>query len=246
KGQGRRNQVNQARSRAFMLGVEEARQDLNIVMGIEPSELGFRYEIEIASGQLVEIDKVIMGCRLEIEGHVFDIDLIPFEHGIFDVIISMDWLSNHQADIDCHEKVVSIPLLDGKEIEFRSEVIPRETPVVKSPYRLAPFELEESLGQLKELQDKVKNRIRFLELMIYLTNCNGRSFFSKKDLRSRYHQLGVHEDDIPKTAFKTRYGYFEFTVMPFDPSKIEAVKNWKAPRTLTEVRSFLGLAGYYC
>ncbi|GKA79429.1 reverse transcriptase domain-containing protein [Tanacetum coccineum] len=55
--------------------------------GIEPSELGFRYETEIASGQLVEINKVIKGCRLEIKGHVFDIDLIPFGHEIFDVII---------------------------------------------------------------------------------------------------------------------------------------------------------------
>ncbi|GKB05836.1 hypothetical protein Tco_0834031 [Tanacetum coccineum] len=53
------------------------------LLGIEPSELGFRYEIEIASGQLVEIGKVIKGCKLEIEGHVFDIDLIPFGHGSF-------------------------------------------------------------------------------------------------------------------------------------------------------------------
>ncbi|GKG21291.1 hypothetical protein Tco_0383886, partial [Tanacetum coccineum] len=51
-----------------MLGIEEARQDSNIMTGIEPSELGSRYEIEIASGQLVEIDKVIKGCKLEIEG----------------------------------------------------------------------------------------------------------------------------------------------------------------------------------
>ncbi|GJY54344.1 putative reverse transcriptase domain-containing protein [Tanacetum coccineum] len=235
EGQGRGNQKNQARGRAFMLGAEEARQDPNIVtgtftlndhfattlfdfgadysfvsttfiplLGIELSELGFRYEIEIASGQLVEIDKVIKGCKLEIEGHVFDIDLIPFGHGSFDVIIGMDWLSNHNAEIICHEKVVRIPLPDGKvlrvlgekpeekmrqlksakakekeqeeivvvrdfpevfldnlsglspvrEIEFRIELIPGATPVAKSPYRLAPSELEELSGQLKELQDK--------------------------------------------------------------------------------------------
>ncbi|GJY26280.1 reverse transcriptase domain-containing protein [Tanacetum coccineum] len=60
------------------------------LLGIEPSDLGFNYEIEIASGQLVEIDKVIRGCKLEIEGHVFDINSIPFGSGIFDVIIGMD------------------------------------------------------------------------------------------------------------------------------------------------------------
>nr|GEU49836.1 reverse transcriptase domain-containing protein [Tanacetum cinerariifolium] len=80
-GHGRGNQGNQPRGRPFMLRVEKARQDPNIVTG-------FRYEIEIASGQLVEIDKVIKSCKLEIKVHVFDIDLIPFGHGSFDVIIA--------------------------------------------------------------------------------------------------------------------------------------------------------------
>ena len=156
-------------------------------------------------------------------------------------------------------------------------------------------------------------------------------YFSKIDLRTGYHQLKIKPEDIPKTAFRTRYGHYEFLVMSFgltnapaafmdlmnrvfkkyldkcvivfiddiliysktkeehaehlrivleilrkeklyakwskcefwleqvqflghvigkegimvDPAKIEAVANWERPRTPTEVRSFLGLAGYY-
>ncbi|GJY31178.1 putative reverse transcriptase domain-containing protein [Tanacetum coccineum] len=371
-GQGRGNQRNQARGRAFMLGADEAHQDTNTVTGtftlnnhyatilfdsgadysfvsttfiplldIEPSDLGFSYEIEIASGQLVEIDKVIRGCKLEIE---------------------VDWLSDHKAEIIYHEKVVRIPLLDSKvlrvlgekpkekmrqlmsvkakekkqeeivvlrdfpevfpddlsglppvwEIKFRIELIPEAMPVAKSPYRLAPFELEELSGQLKELQDKgfirpssspwgepvlfvkkkdgsfrmcidykelnkftIKNRYPLPRIDDLFDQLQGSQYFSKIDLRSGYHQLRVHEDDIPKTAFKTCNGHFEFTHeehlalvlellkkerlyakfskcefwlqevqflghvinvngIDVDPSKIEVVKNWKAPRTPSE------------
>ncbi|GKA53020.1 putative reverse transcriptase domain-containing protein [Tanacetum coccineum] len=249
-GQDHRNQRNQAR---------------------EPNELGFRFKIEIASGQLVEIHKVIKGCKLEIKGHVFDIDLIPFGHGSFDVIIGMDWLYNYKAEIIYHEKVVRIPLLDSKVLRVLEEkteekmrqlksakakekeqeeiVVMRDFP--KSPYRLAPSELEELSGQLKELQDKgfirpssspwgapvlfvkkkdgsfrmcidyrelnkltVKNRYPLPRIDDLFDQLQGSQFFSKIDLRSGYHQLRVHEDNIPKTAFRTRYGHFEFTVMP--------------------------------
>ncbi|GKF32496.1 putative reverse transcriptase domain-containing protein, partial [Tanacetum coccineum] len=125
---------------AFILGVEEARQDPNIMTGINPSELGFRYEIEVASRQLVKIDKVIKGCRLEIEGNVFDIDLIPFGHGSFDVIIGMDWLYTHKAEIICHEKVVRIPLLDSKVLRVLGE------------------KPEEKMRQIKSAKAKEKER----------------------------------------------------------------------------------------
>ncbi|GKE64526.1 putative reverse transcriptase domain-containing protein, partial [Tanacetum coccineum] len=58
---------------------------------------------------------------LEIEGHKFDINLIPFGSRSFDVIIGMDWLFDHKAEIICHEKVVCIPLLGGKVLRVLGE-----------------------------------------------------------------------------------------------------------------------------
>nr|GEW83251.1 putative reverse transcriptase domain-containing protein [Tanacetum cinerariifolium] len=64
---------------------------------------------------------IVRGCRLELEGHVFIIDLIPFGHGNFDVIIGMDWLSNLIAKIVCFEKIVQISLSNGENLKVHRE-----------------------------------------------------------------------------------------------------------------------------
>ncbi|KAD3642141.1 hypothetical protein E3N88_31365 [Mikania micrantha] len=276
-------------------------------------------------------------------------------HGCAGFLASVKVDSKNELSISDHPVVCEFPdvfpeKLPGvppdREVEFTIDLIPGAEPISKAPYRMAPMELKELKEQLEELLDlgfirpsvspwgapiTIGNRYPLPRIDDLFDQLQGAKCFSKIDLRSGYHQLKIKDSDISKSAFRTRYGHYEFVVMPFgltnapavfmdlmnrvfhdfldkfvivfiddilvyskskkeheehlravleilrqkklyakfskcdfwldkvaflghvisaegimiDPAKVEAITKWPTPTSVTEIRSFLGLAGYY-
>ncbi|GJU66497.1 putative reverse transcriptase domain-containing protein [Tanacetum coccineum] len=221
-----------------------------------------------------------------------------------------------------------------RQVEFHIKLIPGAAPVARAPYHLAPAEMKELTEQLKELSDKGFIRPSsspWRALILFVKKKDGSFRMGIDYCELNKLTLRVRDKDIPKIAFRTQYGHYEFQVMPFgltnvpvvfmdfmnrvckpyldkfvivfiddiliysrnekeheehlktilellkkeelyakfskcefwinkvkflrqvidnsgihvDLAKIEAVKNWAFPTTLSEIRQFLGLAGYY-
>src|SRR4051794_10180098 len=129
---------------------------------------------------------------------------------------------------------------------------PRNRPISRRPYKMAPRELAELKTQLEALLEKgfirpssspwgcpvlfvtkkdgtermcvdyrplnlatIKNKYPQPRINDLFDQLSGATVFSKMDLRSGYHQIKIRKEDIPKTAFTTRYGLYEYTVMSF-------------------------------
>ncbi|KAJ0857320.1 putative nucleotidyltransferase, Ribonuclease H [Helianthus annuus] len=297
------------------------------------SYLPSSFEVEVATGRTVAVNSVLRDCTLELNNHIFPIDLIPMQLGSFNVIVGMDFLRGKHAEVVCFDKMIRFSLENGdllcvygetaskglklmsciqaskylrkeyraflanivvaekekkkkaevedvpvvrefpqvfpddlpglppsRDIDFRIDLIPGANPVAKAPYRLAPSEMRELSNQLQELLEKgfirpstspwgapvlfvrkkdgsfrmcidyrelnkltIKNRYPLPRIDDFFDQLQGAKCFSKIDLRSGYHQLRIQEEDIPKTAFRTRYDHYEFVVMPFGLTNAPAV-----------------------
>nr|GEV54086.1 putative reverse transcriptase domain-containing protein [Tanacetum cinerariifolium] len=191
------------------------------LLNIIPTTLDHGYDVELADKKIIGGNTIVRGCTLNFLNHPFNIDLMLVELGSFDVIIGMDWLTKYHAIVLCDEKIVCPPfeneilIVHVRQVEFQIDLILGAAPVARAPYRLAPSEMKELSDQLQELSNK--------------------GF-----IRPSSSHCGAL---IPKVQFLGHV--IESEGIQVDPTKIESIKDWASPKTPTEIRQFLGLAGYY-
>ncbi|XP_073024377.1 uncharacterized protein [Primulina eburnea] len=143
-------------------------------------------------------------------------------------------------------------MVPDREIEFEINLVPGATPISKAPYRMAPAELNELKEQLQELVFKPfldKFVVVFIDdILVYSP--------SEEDHKEHLHltlQM-LREKELYAKFKKCEFWLKSVTFLghiiskegvSVDHKKVEAITGWPRPKTVTEIRSFLGLAGYY-
>ncbi|KAJ0813928.1 putative transcription factor interactor and regulator CCHC(Zn) family [Helianthus annuus] len=114
---------NQPASVLFDSGADKSFVSLSFetMLRVSRIKLGKPLTVEVASGEPIVLNSVLRNCQLNLNEHIFPIDLTPMQLGSFDVIVGMDWLSKHHAEIVCSEKIVRVPLSTGEILQVHGE-----------------------------------------------------------------------------------------------------------------------------
>ncbi|GJS33131.1 putative nucleotidyltransferase, ribonuclease H [Tanacetum coccineum] len=183
--------------------VKTAKEDYKNLF-TSPNKLVFPLEVEIADSKVIVVSNVYRDVEIEIIDSTFRINLIHIMLG------ARKYLSHGCYAFMVHLIDTSFEKKSAKDVPVVSEFLDVFSKICRGFIRPSSLPWEGPILFVKKKDGSMRMCINYYEL-----NKITVKWFSKIDLHSSYHQLKIREEDIPKTAFRMRYGHYEFVVMPF-------------------------------
>nr|GEV29122.1 putative ribonuclease H-like domain-containing protein [Tanacetum cinerariifolium] len=256
---GNKTGINKAKARAYVIGGGGAGPDSNVITGtldlnnryasmsttfstlvdVIPSTLDTSYVVELADGRILEKNVILRGCTLGLLGHPFEIDLMPIELGIFDIIVGMDWLAKYHTMIVCDERIVRIPygdevlIIEGDGCSSGSKSMFNIISGTKTQNTIhVSFSTVKNARFIHSVSKNKKEHEGHLKLILRL--------LKEEKLFAKFSKC----EFWPSTV-KFLDHVIDNEGIHVDLAKNELIKDLASPKTPTEIRQFICLAGYY-
>ncbi|XP_035551052.1 uncharacterized protein LOC118349650 [Juglans regia] len=229
---------------------------------LETKKLKSKLLVATPTRNSVVCDEFLPGCPITIGGRLMPADLIVFNMIGFDVILGMDWLARYQASIDCFKKEVIFRPPKESEFRFTGSKVKMHPPII-SAVQVGKLLQDGCQGFLACVVEAPKEELKIEQIPVVreypvvfpedlpgllperevefaIELVPGTTPISKAPYRMAPSELVELKEQLQDLLDKvSKDGILE------DLGKVEAVVNWPTPKNVHEVRSFLGLVGYY-